>query len=390
MTETILPAVDIVIVARNEEKHLGAALQSIAAQNYPRDLVKVFVVDNQSSDRTAAIAERNGSCVVPHGGTVASARNAGIACGESHLIGFLDGHCVPKPDWLSLMTTHFDDPHVGGCMGAIENVCTDVLVGELMQHSAVAEQRLIASTVSGLNSTWPWLVTGNCLLRRSAVEAAGGFNPALFRCEDTDISWRLVLLGYQLVYEGRARVTHYEETPINQYLKKHYDYGVGAAQLAHAYGLLGKRNGAGVALTKPEAQILEQLYNCGYACEDARIKSQSGAFPGTYVASRRVLDDLRQPFSWSNHLKLRISSNVVYWFPDQEQAIFATLERPQRYVFDKVAAQIVRALCKQLSREETIDSLRAQYDVEREQLAKDTDEFVATLLDAGLLCEHKE
>jgi hypothetical protein len=103
-----------------------------------------------------------------------------------------------------------------------------------------------------------------------------------------------------------------------------------------------------------------------------------------------VLDDLRKPFSWSKHLKLRISSNVVYWFPDEEQAILATIENPQRHVFDTVAAQIVRALCNQSNREETLETLRAQYDVEREQLATDTDAFVATLLDAGLLCEHKE
>ena len=45
----------IVISARNEEKNIEACLRSIIKQNYPSDLFEVIVIDDGSTDKTAAI-----------------------------------------------------------------------------------------------------------------------------------------------------------------------------------------------------------------------------------------------------------------------------------------------------------------------------------------------
>lgn len=51
-----LTRVSIIIPARNEEQHLGQLLQDIDVLFYPGKLLEVIVVDDHSSDRTAAIA----------------------------------------------------------------------------------------------------------------------------------------------------------------------------------------------------------------------------------------------------------------------------------------------------------------------------------------------
>lgn len=51
----------ILIAARNEEKVIGNLLDSIAKQDYPRDLLTTFVVADNCIDTTAAIARKKGA-----------------------------------------------------------------------------------------------------------------------------------------------------------------------------------------------------------------------------------------------------------------------------------------------------------------------------------------
>lgn len=51
----------IVIAARNEEKVLGKLLESIRRQDYPKELLEVFVVADNCTDATADIARENGA-----------------------------------------------------------------------------------------------------------------------------------------------------------------------------------------------------------------------------------------------------------------------------------------------------------------------------------------
>lgn len=53
----------IVISARNEEKVIGNLLDSIKKQDYPKDLLTVFVVADNCTDKTAEIARKNGAIV---------------------------------------------------------------------------------------------------------------------------------------------------------------------------------------------------------------------------------------------------------------------------------------------------------------------------------------
>ncbi|MEO7368441.1 MAG: glycosyltransferase, partial [Gemmatimonadaceae bacterium] len=58
MTELQLPTVDVIIAVRNEERRIGSCLQSLLAQDYPAELINIFVVDNNSTDGTREVVGR--------------------------------------------------------------------------------------------------------------------------------------------------------------------------------------------------------------------------------------------------------------------------------------------------------------------------------------------
>lgn len=55
--ENELPFVSIIIAARNEEKNIGACIQSIIDQSYPEDKFEIIVTDDHSIDKTVAVIQ---------------------------------------------------------------------------------------------------------------------------------------------------------------------------------------------------------------------------------------------------------------------------------------------------------------------------------------------
>ena len=110
----------MVIPAYNEAALLPACLRSLARQDFPEP-VEVIVVDNNSSDDTAAIARELGATVVqePHPG-VCWARQRGTLAARGDLIVSTDADTTFQPGWLSAIDAAFRaDPRrvavVGPC-----------------------------------------------------------------------------------------------------------------------------------------------------------------------------------------------------------------------------------------------------------------------------------
>ena len=53
----------VVIAARNESQVIGELLESISSQSYPKDLLDIFVVADNCTDNTAAVARKYGAVV---------------------------------------------------------------------------------------------------------------------------------------------------------------------------------------------------------------------------------------------------------------------------------------------------------------------------------------
>jgi len=49
------PFISIIIPCRNEEKFIDKCLDSIIAQNYPKDKLEILIIDGMSEDGTRGI-----------------------------------------------------------------------------------------------------------------------------------------------------------------------------------------------------------------------------------------------------------------------------------------------------------------------------------------------
>ena len=52
-----LPKVTIIIPCRNEKKFIGKCLDSLIAQDYPKDKLEILIIDGISTDKTREIVE---------------------------------------------------------------------------------------------------------------------------------------------------------------------------------------------------------------------------------------------------------------------------------------------------------------------------------------------
>ncbi len=101
------PDITVVVAAHNEELRLGRCLASVRAAAGERE-VEVIVVDNCSTDGTAAVARAHGARVVfePALGAV-NAKAAGVAAAHAPLVAVIDADSVCPPDWLGKIAAAF-------------------------------------------------------------------------------------------------------------------------------------------------------------------------------------------------------------------------------------------------------------------------------------------
>ena len=116
MIKNKMKRVTIIIPTKNEEKHIGNCLKSIYAQDYPRKLLQVIVIDNDSTDKTLEIAKDLGAEAVPtkllNEEIKRSYAIKKLAKGE--IIGMVDAdnYLPPQKKWLKNMIKPFDDPEI--------------------------------------------------------------------------------------------------------------------------------------------------------------------------------------------------------------------------------------------------------------------------------------
>ena len=202
----VLPSVSVVVPAFNAGETIAETLESLVAQTYTR--WEAIVVDDGSSDDTAAVAQRHVDrdsrirlIRQKHLG-VGAARNAGIAHARHNWLLFLDAHDWLRPRALELLARAvvadgtLDAVHGGWAQVADNGIPMDPQfgpnTGDLFQFFANFRAFEIHA----------------CLVRREHVERVGGFDPTLRTCEDWDLWQRVARSGTRF---GRVSeiVAHY-------------------------------------------------------------------------------------------------------------------------------------------------------------------------------------
>ncbi|MCK5485220.1 MAG: glycosyltransferase family 2 protein, partial [Desulfobacterales bacterium] len=111
----------MVIPAYNDERTIGETVAHSLSQTKGSLQVELIVVDDGSTDDTAAVAESAGATVIRQQNEgPAAARNRGWKSATGRFICFTDSDCIPTAGWLENLLDGFTDSQVGAVAGSYE------------------------------------------------------------------------------------------------------------------------------------------------------------------------------------------------------------------------------------------------------------------------------
>ncbi|HSX19135.1 MAG TPA: glycosyltransferase family 2 protein, partial [Candidatus Saccharimonadales bacterium] len=173
------------IPAYNEEKSIVKTLESLKNQTY-QGKVEIIVVDNNSTDNTAQIAEKLGAKVIFESQKgVAHARQAGFMAAKGDLIVTTDSDTILPLNWLSWYDNQFQKNPKAVMISGMYNFYDGSLILNFANWALNYFLFVIFSWYSGANMA----------VKRNAFKTVNGFDTTLPLSEDSDLGVRLRKYG---------------------------------------------------------------------------------------------------------------------------------------------------------------------------------------------------
>jgi hypothetical protein len=195
----------IIIPVKNDARRLSRCLDAIARNRTEGAAAALIVADNGSTDDSPTVAAAAGARVLTLPGVpVSQLRNTAAAAASTDLLAFIDADHEIVGTWIGAALAAFAPDNVGAA-GALY----------LIPQDATWVQRMygvLRGRTSG-RSEVAWLGSGNLVVRRSAFEQIGGFDPSLQACEDVDFCQRLRAADWKILGDEQLGSVHHGDPP---------------------------------------------------------------------------------------------------------------------------------------------------------------------------------
>jgi glycosyltransferase involved in cell wall biosynthesis len=241
----------VVVCAYNSERVIARAIESLLAQDYPREQFEIVVVDDGSSDRTSAIVRGYPVRLVRHVTNLglAAARNTGLSHIKGDVYVSFDDDCVVDPDWLCQLALGYGHDNVAGVGSSIEDpVEVRGIATRFMAAAGSANPpsmrlgasrspllRFAAYFSDQLKNDQPdtnvyqvrALNGATATFLADVLHAVGGWDASLRAAEDNDICTRIVKKFPNLNFftVATARVVHDPRMGLRRFLCRPYSRG---------------------------------------------------------------------------------------------------------------------------------------------------------------------
>jgi 1,2-diacylglycerol 3-beta-glucosyltransferase len=219
------PTITLVAAAKNEEAVIGALVEQLCNVDYPADRTEVWIVDDNSDDRTPAVLERlqgqypqlnvfRRSAEIAKGGK-SGALNAVLEKTAGEIIAVFDADAQVPPDLLRQVLPIFQ---ASAQVGAVQtrkailnselNFWTRGQSVEMMLDSYFQQQRISYTGIGELRGNGQFI-------RRSALAQCGNFNEETIT-DDLDLTFRLHLNRWDVEFclhpaVGEEGVTRFKD-----------------------------------------------------------------------------------------------------------------------------------------------------------------------------------
>jgi len=204
------PTVLVQLPIRDEFYVVDQALDALAALDYPRDRLRIQVLDD-STDATAARVDEKVAALRARGvpvsvvrrshrvGFKAGALAAGLRQDDAELVAMFDADFTPEPSFLRRVVPHFTDPAVGMVQTRwtyprhgrplFERLQAVILDALFTVEQGAHSRRDEPFQFNGTSGIW----------RRRCIDDAGGWK-ADSLTEDLDLSLRALRRGWRFVH----------------------------------------------------------------------------------------------------------------------------------------------------------------------------------------------
>jgi len=220
----------VILPVRNESNNIRSVLDSILAQEFPKEKIEVIVADGMSGDETRKIvgdyqqAHKNIHLIDNTGKIVPSGLNVAILQAKGDIIIRVDGHTLIAPDYVkncveTLRRTEADN--VGGCMTAVGTtafgkavaIATSVPfgVGNSRFHYSDTEEE-VDSVYMG---AWP----------SDVFKKIGLFDEEMVRDQDDEFNYRLREKGGKIILNPVIKSVYTVRSSPGLLFKQYFQYG---------------------------------------------------------------------------------------------------------------------------------------------------------------------
>jgi cellulose synthase (UDP-forming) len=204
--ERDLPTVDVFIPTYNEPLDvLERTIVGALSLDYPRDKLRVYVLDDKRRDWLRAYCEEKGAIHVTrpdNSHAKAGNMNNGLGISSGDFVAVFDADFVPYRNFLRRTLPFFTDPTIGIVQTPQHFFNADPVQANLgLEHLWPDEQRLFFDEMAPSRDAWDVsFCCGSCsITRRAALDAIGGF-PTESITEDLLTTLSMLNKGYKTRY----------------------------------------------------------------------------------------------------------------------------------------------------------------------------------------------
>ena len=229
------PFVSVVIPCRNEEKFIGKCLDSVIANDYPKDNLEILVIDGMSDDGTREIINEyvkrypfiklldNPKKFIPF------ALNIGIKNAKGEIIARMDTHSVYNKDYISKCIKYIEEykaDNVGG-------ICKIIPSKKTLINKAIA---LVSSSFLGAGNAY--FRTGHLKKARLADTVFSGcykkevfnriglYDENILRSEDLTFNLKLKKAGGKILLVPDIITYYYPKSTLKEFFKHNFLDGI--------------------------------------------------------------------------------------------------------------------------------------------------------------------
>lgn len=226
--------VSIIIPCWNEEKFITKCLDSILAQDFPKEKLEVLVIDGISEDKTKEIVKEfikkypfiklleNPKKFTPIG------LNIGIKEAKGDIIIRMDAHAEYEKNYISQCLKYLKEckaDNVGGVIKTLpskDNIWAKA-IAIVLSHPFGAGNSFFR--IGSKKPKWVDTVFGGCY-RKEIFKKIGFFNERLIRSQDIEFNQRLRKSGGKILLVPDIKSYYYPQSNFNDFLKHNFNDGI--------------------------------------------------------------------------------------------------------------------------------------------------------------------